>query len=71
MCEAIQEMIADSEARGEIRGEKSGEKRGEIKGAVEMCKKFNLSLQDTIQHMMEQFDFTAQRAEEEVKKYWK
>lgn len=55
MCIALQEMVMD----------------GKIEGAVEMCKEFNISLQDTIQRIAEKFDLPLQKSEEEVKKYWK
>lgn len=57
MCLAIEEM------RNESRLE------GEIKGAVETCKNFNKTLEETIQYISD--NFTVQQAEEEVKKYWK
>ena len=57
MCLAIEEM------RNESRLE------GEIKGAVETCKNFNKTLEETIQYIS--VNFTVQQAEEEVKKYWK
>ena len=43
------------------------ELEGEIKGAVETCKKFNIPLQETIRHITENFGFSVQQAEEEVK----
>ena len=56
MCLAIEEM------RNESRLE------GEIKGAVETCKNFNKTLEETIQYISD--NFTVQQAEEVVKKYW-
>lgn len=57
MCLAIEEMRMDSK------------REGEIKGAVETCKNFNKTLEETIQYISD--NFTVQQAEEEVKKYWK
>ena len=57
MCLAIDEM------RNESRLE------GEIMGAVKTCKNFNMTLEETIQYISD--NFTVQCAEEEVKKYWK
>lgn len=53
MCVALEEMRMDSE----------------IKGAVETCRNFNKTLEETIQYISD--NFTDQQAEEEVKKYWK
>ena len=52
MCLAIEEM------RNESRLE------GEIKGAVETCKNFNKTLEETIQYISD--NFTVQQAEEEI-----
>lgn len=57
MCLAIDEM------RNESRLE------GEIMGAVKTCKNFNMTLEETIQYISD--NFNVQCAEEEVKKYWK
>lgn len=57
MCLAIEEM------RNESRLE------GEIMGAVETCRNFNMTLEEIIQYISD--NFTVQQAEEEVKKYWK
>ena len=41
MCKAIEDLIAESEARGraegEVRGRAEGETRGEAKGIIEIC----------------------------------
>ena len=52
MCVALEEMRMDSE----------------IKGAVETCRNFNKTLEETIQYISD--NFTVQQAEEVVKKYW-
>lgn len=57
MCLAIEEM------RNESRLE------GEIMGAVKTCKNFNMTFEETIQYISD--NFTVQQAEVEVKKYWK
>jgi len=58
MCVALEEMRTESRLEGKI------------EGAVETCKKFNVPLQETIQHIAEKFGFSMQQAEEEVNKYW-
>ena len=55
MCLAIEEMRMDSE----------------IKGAVKVYREVGVSLQETVQRIAENYNFSLQQAEEEVKKYWK
>lgn len=59
MCLAIDEM------RNESRLE------GEIMGAVKTYREVGFSLQETVQRIAENYNFSQQQAEEEVKKYWK
>ena len=59
MCLAIDEM------RNESRLE------GEIMGAVKTYREVGFSLQETVQRIAENYNFSRQQAEEEVKKYWK
>lgn len=67
VCAAIQEMVAD----GKLEGKREGKLEGEMKGTVETCREFNISLQDTVRRIADKFSLSLQRAEEEVKKYWK
>lgn len=55
MCMAIEEMRID----------------GEIKGAVETCQKFNMSLQETVQYIADNYSLSLQESEEKVISYWK
>lgn len=59
MCLAIEEM------RNESRLE------GEIMGAVKTYREVGFSLQETVQRIAENYNFSRQQAEEKVKKYWK
>ena len=74
VCAAIQELMADSEAkgeaRGEARGEVKGEARGKIQGAVGAYKEVGLSLEEVISRIARKFDFSLHESEEVVKKYW-
>ncbi len=54
MCLALEEMRMDSK----------------IEGAVKAYKEVGFSLQETVQRIVENYNFSMQRAEEEVKKYW-
>lgn len=55
MCAAIEEMKIDSE----------------IKGFVEAYREVDFSLQDTVKRIAEKFSLSLQKAEEEVRKYWR
>lgn len=78
VCAAIQELIADSEARGEARGEAHGEARGEvrgeargeIKGTISAYKEVGLPFNEVISRVARKFDFPLHESEELVKKYW-
>jgi len=52
MCKAIEDLIAESEARGraegEVRGRAEGETRGEAKGMIEICLDMSFSKEDMI-----------------------
>lgn len=49
---------------------KEGIAEGEIKGAVKACKNFNLSFQETVQYLIDNFNLSLQEAEENVEKHW-
>ena len=51
-------------------GVAKGKFEGEIKGTVETYKELGLSLSETIHRIARKFDFSLQRSEEEVHKYW-
>lgn len=59
MCAAIEEMRIDSRLEGEV------------KGAVETCKRFNMSLQETVQYIADNYSLSLQESEEKVTSYWK
>lgn len=67
VCAAIEEMKLDSRIEGKI----EGKIEGEIKGSVETYKEVDFSLQETIRRVAEKFNFSLQKSEEEVRKYWK
>ena len=43
---------------------------GEIKGAIQVCKNFQLSFQETVQYLMDNFHLPLFEAEEDVNRYW-
>ena len=50
---------------------KEGIADGEIKGAVRTCKNFNLSFQETVQYLIDNFNLTLQEAEYNVNLHWR
>ena len=70
MCIAIEEMRMDSRLEGEREGEIRGKIEGRIEGAVTTYKEVGFSLQDTIQHIVDNYNLSLQEAEEKVTKYW-
>ena len=55
MCTAIEEIKIE----------------GKIEGSVETYREVDFSLEDTIQRVAEKYGLSLQRAEEEVRRYWK
>lgn len=55
MCVAIEEMRMDSE----------------IAGVIKTCKKLKMSLQDTIQYLIDDYNLTSEESERKVTKCWK
>lgn len=52
-------------------GVADGRVEGEIQGAVQACKNFNLSFQETVQYMIDNFNLTLQEAEDNVNLHWR
>lgn len=63
MCVAIEEMRIESRLEGET--------KGKIEGAVETCQRFNMSLQETVQYIADNYRLSLQEAEEKVTSYWR
>ena len=49
---------------------KEGVAEGVIRGVIETYKEVGFSFQETVKRVAEKFDFSLQRSEEEVNKYW-
>ena len=62
MCVAIEEMRMDSRLEGEL--------EGEIKGAVKTYQEVGFSLQETIQRVADNYNFSLEESEEKVTGYW-
>lgn len=58
MCTALEEL------------KKEGIQEGEIKGTIKMSKKFNVSKDDTMKNIINEFSLTKDKAQEYIKKYW-
>lgn len=49
---------------------KEGIAEGVIQGTVRTCKNFNLSFQETVQYLIDNFNLTLQEAEDNVNMHW-
>ena len=58
MCTALEEL------------KKEGIQEGETKGTIKMSKKFNVSKDDTMENIINEFSFTKDKAQEYIEKYW-
>ena len=79
MCKAIEDLIAESEARGraegevrgEARGRAEGETRGEAKGMIEICLDMSFSKEDILKKLQEKLNISLQQAGEYFEMYGK
>ena len=75
MCKAIEDLIAESEARGraegEVRGRAEGETRGEAKGKIEICLDMSFSKEDILKKLQEKLNISLQQAGEYFEMYGK
>ena len=62
MCTAWEELKKE--------GIQEGIQEGEIKGTIKMSKKFNVSKDDTMKNIINEFSLTKDKAQEYIKKYW-
>jgi len=68
--EKYKEGVAEGMAAGRAEGMAAGRTAGRTEGAVQACKKFNLSLQETVQYLIDNLNLTLHEAEENANKYW-
>ncbi len=64
--EKYKEGVAD----GRIEGIAEGIAEGVKQGAVRTCKSFNLSFQETVQYLIDNFNLPSLEAENDVNRYW-
>ena len=57
MCKAIEDLIAESEARGRA----EGETRGEAKGMIEICLDMSFSKEDILKKLQEKLNISRSR----------
>ena len=74
MCTALEELknegIQEGIKTGIQEGIKTGIQEGEIKGTIKMSKKFNVSKDDTMENIINEFSLTKDKAQEYIEKYW-
>ena len=61
MCQAIEELIAESEARGEA--------RGKAEGMIEMCLEMNIPKKGIIKRLQDKLNISMQQADEYFRMY--
>ena len=66
MCTALEELKKE----GIQEGIKTGIQEGEIKGTIKMSKKFNVSKDETMKNIINEFSLTKDKAQEYIEKYW-
>lgn len=70
MCTALEELKKEGIQEGIQEGIKTGIQEGEIKGTIKMSKKFNVSKDDTMKNIINEFSLTKDKAQEYIEKYW-
>lgn len=66
MCKALEEL----EEKGRLEGRKEGREEGKVEGAIAVYKKMNISKQDTLKNIVDDFAIEYKDAEEYIEKYW-
>lgn len=66
MCTALEELKKE----GIREGIKTGIQEGEIKGTIKMSKKFNVSKEETMKNIINEFSLAENKAQEYIEKYW-
>ena len=61
---------AQGRKEGEAKGRIEGQKEGEVKGIIDICRKLNLGVQDTVSHLMEILGLSEEEALNAVNKQW-
>ena len=61
MCQAIEELIAESETRGEV--------RGKAEGMIEMCLEMNIPKKGIIKRLQDKLNISMQQADEYFRMY--
>ena len=51
-------------------GISEGISQGIVEGIVKMCKRYNGTIQEAIEQVMEELDYDEENAKEAVKRYW-
>ena len=64
MCKALEELRRE----GVLEGQREGRLEG-IRATIRTCKKFNISEEDIIRNIMEEFSLSQEKASGYVKKY--
>ena len=68
MCNALEELRREGVLEGQREGRLEGRLEG-IRATIRTCKKFNISEEDIIRNIMEEFSLSQEEASGYVKKY--
>lgn len=69
MCNALEELRKEGVEEGRQEGILEGRQEG-IRVTVRTCRNFNISKEDTIRNIMNEFFLSQEEATNYVKKYW-
>ena len=73
MCNALEELRREGVLEGQREGRLEGQREGRLEGiraTIRTCKKFNISEEDIIRNIIEEFSLSEEDAVTYVKKYW-
>lgn len=70
MCKALEELEEKGRLEGRKEGRKEGREEGKVEGAIAVYKKMNISKQDTLKNIVDDFAIEYKDAEEYIEKYW-
>ena len=73
MCTALEELKREGIQEGRREGRQEGRREGlekGIKGTINTSRRFNISIEETLENLIHEFSLTRQKAAEYLKKYW-
>lgn len=70
MCEALYELFKDDIEAAKLKGIDEGRLEGRLEATITSCKRFGATREKTLAMIMDDFNYSVEQAEENLKLYW-